>query len=196
MKCYQCSKPAMYLVGPEKAQVPLCLECNLKHVQMTTMQNDMLERQMNYLSNYMDIMVGLPGLSPKFPERQTVAIGGVTLNNIKIDRSTIGVVNTGSIETVDSVVTVLKQSGDSQVATAVLELSQAVLDSQALIADTKAKLVDILSLLATEVTAPKERRRSAAMRPLLQEIATHIGGVAGLADIWDRVRRILESALF
>lgn len=123
MKCHQCSKPAMHLVGSGNAQVPLCLDCNLKHVQLITMQNDMLERQMNYLTDYMDMVVGLPGLSPKFPERKNVTIGGITLNNIKIDRSTVGVVNTGSIETVDSAVTVLKQSGDPQLAAAFLELS-------------------------------------------------------------------------
>ncbi len=194
MKCHQCSKPALYLVGPENAQVPLCLDCNLKHVQLITMQNDMLEREVNYLTDYMDLIVGLPGLGPKYPERKSVSLGGVMLNNIKIDRSTIGVLNTGAIETVDSAVTVLKNSGDGQLAAAILELSQAVLNSGAVTADTKAKPVDILSVLASEATAPKERRRVAAIRPLLQEIATLIGGVVGLAEIWDRVRPILESA--
>ena len=194
MKCHQCSKPALYLVGPENAQVPLCLDCNLKHVQLITMQNDMLEREVNYLTDYMDLIVGLPGLGPKYPERKSVSLGGVMLNNIKIDRSTIGVLNTGAIETVDSAVTVLKNSGDGQLAAAILELSQAVLNSGAVTADTKAKTVDILSVLASEATAPKERRRVAAIRPLLQEIATLIGGVVGLAEIWDRVRPILESA--
>jgi len=184
----------MYLVGPEDAQVPLCLDCNLKHMQMIAMQNDMLERQMNYLTDYMGVITGLPGLVPKFPERRNVVVEGVTLNNIKIDRSTIGVVNTGSIATVDSAVSVLKQSGDSQLATAILALSQAVLNTQSLDTDTKAKLIDILSMLATEATAPKERRRAAAIRPLLQEIATYIEGVAGLADLWNRVRPILEAA--
>ncbi|MDE2059349.1 MAG: hypothetical protein KGL31_00670 [candidate division NC10 bacterium] len=174
--------------------MPLCLDCNLKHVQLITMQNEMLERQMNYLTDYMGMIVGLPGLGPRFPERKSVTIGGVTLNNIKIDRSTIGVVNTGSIETVDSAVTVLRHSGDPQLATAILELSQAVLNSSALIADTKAKIVDILSVLASEATAPKGRRRLAAIGPLLQEIATLVGGAAGLAEIWDRVRPILEAA--
>ncbi len=158
------------------------------------MQNDMLARQMNYLTDYMGMIVGLPGLGPRLPERKTATMGGVTLNNIKIDRSTIGVVNTGSIETVDPAVTVLRHSGDPPLATAILELSQAVLNSSALIADTKAKLVDILSVLASEATAPKERRRVAAIRPLLQEIATLVGGAAGLAEIWDRIRPILEVA--
>jgi hypothetical protein len=50
MRCCQCSNPALFLVGPENARVPLCLDCNLKFVQMTTMQNDMLERLMNHLT--------------------------------------------------------------------------------------------------------------------------------------------------
>ena len=52
MKCCQCGRPAMFLVGDKN--IPLCLDCNLKLVQMTTIQNEMLERGINYCSDYTD----------------------------------------------------------------------------------------------------------------------------------------------
>ena len=100
MKCYQCSNPAMFLVGDKK--VPLCLECNLKLVQMTQIQNDMLERTINYMSDHVDYTVGLPSSGPRYPERKTVNVGGVTLHNISVNNSTVGVINSGSIGTIDT----------------------------------------------------------------------------------------------
>jgi hypothetical protein len=88
MKCHNCSNQAMFIrsVGPKDIHLPLCLDCNIKFVQMITLQNDMLERQFNYLAESMDRTIGLPGLTPRFPLRQAVTMEGVTLNNVKIDR--------------------------------------------------------------------------------------------------------------
>jgi len=197
MKCSQCGKPAMFLVGPDDKRTPLCLECNLKFVQLTVAQNEMYERQINYLTDQMEVTVGLPGLFPRFPVRrppQTVQTGDITLNNIKVDRSVVGVLNTGTIETVDSAVTALHQSGDDQLSAAIQELTQAVVNNNEVVAETKNKILEILSVVATEATAPKERRRLTVIRALLHELAGLMGGAAALGAVWDRIRPILEAA--
>ena len=104
----------MFEVGQHN--VPLCLDCNLKLAQINQIQNDAAERYINFLSDEMDDIVGLPRSGARFPERKTVSLGGVTLHNINVTNSTVGVINSGSIGTIDTAVTVLKQSGDSQVA--------------------------------------------------------------------------------
>src|SRR3972149_2740749 len=101
MKCYNCANPAMFLVGPENAPVPLCLDCKARFVQSIALQNDMLEREMNFLIGMAESTTGVYGVMPKFPQRQVVQLENMTLNNIKVDRSTIGVLNTGTIGTVD-----------------------------------------------------------------------------------------------
>jgi len=102
MKCYNCSNQAMWLVGPEDARRPLCLDCHLKLVQATTLENDMLTREMNFLIGMAEATSGVYGAIPKYPERKVVQMGNVALNNIKIDRSSIGVLNTGTIGTLDA----------------------------------------------------------------------------------------------
>src|ERR1051325_2215311 len=110
VKCYNCGKPAMYAVGPEGHEAPLCLDCNLKHVQMLAIQNDQIERTINYLTESMESTVGLPGVLPRFPERQVKVIqgGNMTLNNISVSNSAIGVLNTGNLEMVDAAISALK----------------------------------------------------------------------------------------
>jgi hypothetical protein len=193
MKCYQCEKPAMFVIEQEGTQVPLCLDCNLKFTRLIAEKNDMLERGMNYLTSMAEAQVGLPGLLPRFPERRVVKTGDITLNNIKIDNSTVGVVNTGNIETVDAAVTSLKQSENPSVSAALLAVAEAVLTSTQINTELKNHIVEILSVVATEATAPKERRRNTAMRPLLSELATLLSGIGSLSQLWDRYKSVFES---
>lgn len=90
--------------------------------------------------------------------------------------------------------TALQQSGDKELAAAILRLSEAVLKNSDITVEAKRQLVDIISVVATEATAPPERRRAAVIRPLLQEIATLVGGVAALAELWQQVMPVLQSA--
>jgi len=158
------------------------------------MQNDMLERQINFLSDQMYDTVGLPRTGPRYPERKVIHMSGVTLNNIRVDKSTIGVLNTGTIQSVDTAVTTLQQSGEERLSQAILQLAQAVLANTEVQNERKNDIIEILSILSAEATAPKERRRSKAMRPLLQQLAKLVSMAMGLAELWKRVRPILESA--
>jgi len=80
----------------------------------------------------------------RFPERRVAKTGDITLNNIKLDNSTIGVINTGNIETVDAAVTSLKQSGDQSVRAALLAVSEVLLANAAINNELKNHLVEML----------------------------------------------------
>jgi hypothetical protein len=183
----------MFLVGDKK--VPLCLECNLKLVQMTQIQNDMLERTINYMSDHVDYTVGLPSSGPRYPERKTVNVGGVTLHNISVNNSTVGVINSGSIGTIDTALTVIKQSGETQLAAALKGLSEAIIASNEIQTETKNQMLEILSVLSTEATAPKERRHSTVVGALIAKFRELVGLTKDLSALWSQWGPIITSAL-
>ncbi len=191
----QCPKPAMFEIPAESGgSVPLCLDCCAKYERMLLARNEELERVHNYLMDQMEATVGLSGVLPRYPERRPVQIGEVHLNNIKVDRSTIGVLNVGNLEMVDSAVTVLKDSGqDDKVAEAILALTQAVLASGALDPAAMNEALELLGGVAAEASAPKERRRSAMARTLLEQLGKVVGTVAALKEIWDGVKPVLDG---
>lgn len=115
------------------------------------------------------------------------------MNNIKIDRSVVGVLNTGTAEKIDSAVTVLKQA-DPDVARAVAALTEAFMNSPNLPPERKAAATEILSIIASEAVAPKEERRGAAVRTLLQELSTYAGGVNAIVDVWTWAQPVLLTA--
>lgn len=197
MKCANCQNLAVLLVGPESGRIPLCLDCNLKFQQAMELQQDQLIRTHNLLALEFNATAGLPGLCPTLPERpvQVLNLGGATLNNIKISNSNVGVVNTGTVAKVDAAVTVMRQSGENDAATAIAKLTEAVLASVDASDEQKRSIVELLSVLSTEATAPKPIRRGAAMRAIATEISTLTQGVAALSQLWQHYGPVI-TALF
>ncbi len=114
-------------------------------------------------------------------------------NNFNIDRSTIGVLNTGSIANLNSSVTALNQGGNAPLAAAFKSLTEAVANEATIAPVDKDKILEMMSVLAAESTVPAEKRKKFAMLPLLKEIATFIAGIGTVGKIWDTCRPIIES---
>lgn len=196
LKCYNCGKPAMYLVGPEGKEVPLCLDCNLKHTQMLAIENEQLERQLNYLADEMEFAIGLPGMLPRYPKRQVRILQAdkIVLNNIRVSESNIGVLNTGNLEIVDSAITVLKQDTTTrEISDAVSKLANAIAKSNELSPEKKNEALEILGVIASEATIPKERRKNNVIRTLLSAFPTAIQTAASVIQIWQTVEPIIKT---
>lgn len=195
MECSNCGKRALFHVTDGDNAFYLCLDCNLKYEQAQQLEFDRNAQLLNMLGRQIDIATGIPGLGPRMPipNQQFFHVGDSTLTNIRVDGGTIGVLNTGSIGSVDAAVTVMKKAGDSAAAKAISSLTQAVVDSAQADAAVKNQILDILSVLSAEITAPKKERRKGAMLPLLSNLATLLSGVADLAQLWTQFGPALTS---
>lgn len=118
----------------------------------------------------------------------------MSLNNIHVQHSSIGILNAGHIEAVDGAVGVMNTGGDQSAGEAFKAFTEQLI---ALAVDTQVKgqLLELLSVLATEGTAPRDHRRRSAMRPVLAELGSICGGVAALAELYARFQPAI-TALF
>lgn len=181
MKCYQCPKPAMYQVGEQN--IPLCLECYFKFSQINQRELENHERMMNYLVDEMDVVTGLPSMGPRFPPRpQPIQIGDLEMNNISVNNSIVGTINTGSIGSVDQSITALNHLGEASTAQAIKALTEAILQSGDLSRNQRNELIEILSVLSKEAATPPESRENSVAQTLLDK-ALKITSVA--SDITD-----------
>lgn len=197
MKCHNCDKNAMYEVGPEGQEASLCLDCYIRWQNAQLREQEMLERELNYLSAEMESISGIPGTLPRYPERQTVIhTGGVTLNNIHVSNSEIGVLNTGTIGNVDATVTVLRSAGNRELASAVATLSQAVIQSGQIANDSKNQILELLGALSEEAIAPKEKRKTSVAKALLSELSGILSGVGALAGLWQKTKTLFDQLFF
>jgi len=193
MKCYQCEKPAMYQIGDEN--IPLCLDCYYKLAQINQQEVENSERMMNYLTDQMDATIGIGPTGPKFPTRpQPVNINGVKMNNISVNNSVVGTINTGSIGSVDQSITALLQLGESDTANAIKSLTEAFLKSNDLTKNQQNELIETLSVLAKEAATPQQARENSVAHTLLDK-AMKITSVANdITDVCQTWWPILAAA--
>src|ERR1041385_866691 len=194
MKCQNCEKTAMFGVGPE-GKMPVCLDCYIKFSQVMDRQEENLERQLNYYAAEIEMVMGMPGVVPRFPPRppRIVLTGSSVLNHIQISNSNIGVLNTGTIGMIDGAVGVMQRGGDREAAESFKRMTEAIANSPDLSGSAKNKAMELLSIIATEAAAPKEKRRGEAMRTLLRDVASALGGAAALVKLWEAAKPVIEA---
>jgi hypothetical protein len=127
---------------------PLCLDCYIRLEDLHLRKLEDLEREYNLSVDRAEAITGMYGITPKFPERRPRTIlrtGSVVLNNINVSNSEVGVLNTGTIQSVDSTVTVLKNEGNAQLAAAISVLSEAVIKSVEVSRDQKNQILELLA---------------------------------------------------
>ncbi len=193
LNCSQCGKPAVVTVGEH----PLCVDCNFKLQQSVNLRNERLERQMNFLTDHVEATVGLPGILPRFPKRQTmVHQGPVTLNNIKVDNSVVGTINTGYVQSIDVSMSHFKASGHDQLAEEITKFTESVIKEVSLTNDLKNGILEKISFLTTELFVAKEKQRKSIVKSILSSIKEGISSVASLCTLWDKILPLLQKLFF
>ncbi len=186
-KCCQCDRPSVHGYKTETGGLlPLCIEHSLQYQQITDMQMARLEREQNYLSDSMDDTWGLPRSGPRYPPRpQPVQKSSTTLNNVKVESgATVGVINAGgTIGSIDLAISSIANH-DRQLAAAIQQFTEAVANGVGVPSGQKAELLEIIDLVATEATQPKETRRKFAVGPLLTRLAELATVAEGIRQAW------------
>jgi hypothetical protein len=183
----------MYEVGEEC--IPLCLECYFKLMQIEQQKHENSERMLNYLHDQASAIVGLPSLGPRFPPRpQPVIVSGAKLQNINVNNSVVGTINTGSIGTVDQSISALIQTGEPKLAEAIKSLSEAVLQSGDLTRNQKNELIESLSVLSKEAATPLEQRQNTVAISLLEKAIKLTSLANDITDVCNKWWPVLAVA--
>lgn len=186
--CYQCGRPA--LMGyrqPDNTVVPLCLEHGMLIQNMYAQRIRQNMQAVNLLREMMDELAGQPRpvTSLQAPVGPIVHTGGLTLNNIHVSNSHIGVLNTGKIESIDTAIGYLSETGGKPVADALRAMTEAIVASAEATTEQKGELLELLGVLATEAATPREKRKSKAMFPIIGQVSSVLSGVNALRQLWE-----------
>lgn len=107
--------------------------------------------------------------------------------SISIDRSTVGMLSTGKIENVRSIntnISTLASSDQSQVAEALKNLTEAVAESKEITSEQKDETLEQLELLSEQAVLPAPERKTGLIKPTLSALATILSSAGGLAEVW------------
>jgi hypothetical protein len=172
-----------------------CLDCNLKFQQAQESVLYRLEREHNHLLDDMDMITGIPSAAGRYPERRPPVTMSGTFNSIRIDRSNVGVVNTGSIQSLQVSLAGIQQGGNAALAAALKEMTEAVINSTELEQAQKNDAVQMLEAVAADSARPEGERRPAVTRAVLAGFAEIVKVGASLATLWTHLGPTVMSAL-
>ena len=187
-KCSQCGNAeAIYEIEGH----PLCLNCAYKVEQMNNMELVANMQQINFLLGQIEATTGLYGFSPKYqiPEAPPIINqqGGITLNNINVEKSVIGSINTGNIGQIDVALSNIRNGGDDKLADNIKEFTEAVLASTELTIEMKNEIVEQLSFLSGQATVPQESQKRSIIKPILSTIGEGIQHIPGLLTLFEKL---------
>jgi hypothetical protein len=192
--CFNCRNRATYQIG----QRPFCVDCAekmsqiaarqqqeqlLRSVQSANMLNFLLERAES-------LSVGPAGFLGRMPVPQIAfptVKRDIILNNIKIDRSTIGVLNTGqmqNIEKIDVNISRLGQTQQTDTAEAFRALTEAIVSSGEISKEQRSELVEQLQELSSQSLLQPAQRKTGVIRAVVTGLASTLNTVSALATIW------------
>lgn len=134
------------------------------------------------------------------PQKQEInfVMNNPTFNNIDIDNSQIGMLNTGSIKDVEQIdinVSTLIEAGQKEVAEALKRFSEAVVASEDLSEDDRGELIEQVKLISDQASLPAEKRTTGIIKPVLSGIVTTISAAGGLSKLWESYGDMICSYL-
>ena len=191
-QCSQCARPAIYSVGDQN--IPMCLYCWALHMSVVERQLAILERQADRAMDDMEMITGVQLRRHAPPPRPPVILAGSTFHNINNTNRNVGVVTPGDLQQVDTAVSVIAKSGDTQLARILKLLTETVLAHGALSDAQRREAVEILSAIASEATQPKDCRRAGVARPLIARLREALAVSADLATVAQAAIPILSAA--
>jgi hypothetical protein len=193
MKCHQCEKAAFYQL---EQNVVVCLHCYYKIEQIRNMQFLQNAAMANQALDDMEMISGIRIAGGRVPVAALAiaARGGDrnVYNNIKINHSTVGVINTGDLAKIDAVITLTKETDIEQIGQQLNELTQVILDSEEKQDNEKQELIDLVRSIAEQLQSGRKR---SVILSLLSGFEQRIQTISAAIPIYEKMKHMIEALL-
>lgn len=178
---------------------PLCVDHAEAMSRINEANNDTLRLLMADMANMENSVYASFGLPPRrhiIPPRQVVHAPQTTINDhsVKIDRSTIGVLNTGAIDTLNASVTLIGQTNPEH-AEQINTLVETISRNQELDQEAKKETIEQISYLLGQISVPTQDRNSSVLKSIFASIGITLSTSADLLTLWDSLKPILKTYL-
>ena len=185
--CTQCGqRPAMF--NYQDAHL-LCLNCHTILQQTLLAQQREMARRYNQLIAEAEAVTGVYGVMPRYEiEQPVIRQGPTTFNNFQIDRSVIGVINTGRAQRIDASLSKINTPENAELHNALASFTQSIVNSTEVTNETKNALLDLLEAITTEVAKPNEQRNHTLLNTIVPKIPTLISTTTSLVTLWDKIQ--------
>ena len=172
------------------------MDCYSKFVQINHLQFSQLASLYNQALDDVDDIFGLPVTSGRLripSPPPTINTGQTTYNNIRVDNSVVGAINTGNIKQLDIMMSAMKGENNQELADVLQKLIQAILDTPDLKPSDKDSALEWLSFLSKEALTQETKRQSTIGKAAIATLEKILSNTGSIASIWSVVKPLLET---
>ena len=190
-KCSQCDTSAVWNIKGTY----LCVNCYLKFQEANYLQYIQLASTYNELLDHMDGIAGLPRTGGRFqiPTPTTINTGQTTYNNIQVKDSIIGTINTGNVKKLDSSVSAMRCENRQELADAIQQLTQTILNAPDLEPSDKDSALECLSFLSDQALTPEMERQPTVGKTIISTLEKILANTGSVASIWSVVKPLFDG---
>ena len=151
----------------------------------------------NQVIGDMENIAGLPygSLGQRFqiPMPTTINAGQSTFNNIRVNNSAVGAINTGNIKKLDIMMSKIGNSNNRKLAVALQRLTQAILDTQKLCDSDKDTALEWLSFLSTQALTQQAERQPTIGKTAISWLERVLSNTGSIASVWSVTKPLLDA---
>lgn len=184
LRCSQCSRPAVVSMSGQN----LCVEHAAMMANIVQRQQAQSAAMINYLTEQIEYTMGVPFSGPRIaipqPPPTVVHRGHLTSNQIRIDRSVIGAVNTAEVAKIEVSMNNIQNQDSAEFTAAIKVLTEAFASNAELQRGKKEELLEILSYLSNQATLPEQQQQKTLIKQMLSRVPKIIASAADLTTLW------------
>lgn len=189
--CYNCGKPAIVILGDG---IPLCLDCYERIDAINQRQVNTLAEEYNHLADMAEMMTGVYGTVPRYKiNKPIIQRNNVTYHNINVDRSVVGVINSGDVKRIDLAIDNIKYDGNEELANMLKNFTEAVIENNDINNEIKNSVLENVAFLSAQANISKEKRQKGIIKSILSGLKDIIVCSAALTTLWDNLNPVLQS---
>lgn len=155
-------------------------------------QQRILAALINHQLDSIDEAVGIPSYSRIRMPQPVVHTGNTTVNQLNIDRSVVGVLNTGTVQNLNATVSAI-QNVDPDLTTELKKFVETVSVNTEVTQEAKKEIIEQLSFLSTQLFTAKEKRNPSVIKTVFGAIGLIISSANSLLGLWEKLRPMLEK---
>jgi len=187
-KCGQCGRQAVVAIGA----AGLCVGCYYQFQVARTLAFRMHAIGINYTLAEMDDITGL-GIHSAKMQVPDIPKGPFILNNIKVDNSIVGSINTGAVQAIDVSITVLRNAGSEELSNGLKKLTEVIANDQSLSEPEKNDMLDQVSFLSEQAVAAAKDRRPGLIKSTFATLTSAATAVNAISGAWVVVEPLLKT---
>lgn len=190
-KCSQCNTSAVL----KMKGTYLCIDCFSKLQEANYLTHIQLASICNQLLDDMDDIAGLPRTGGRYqiPTRTTINAGKTTYNNIQVKDSIVGTINTGNVKKLDSSVSAMRGENRQELANAIQQLTQVILNAPDLEPSDKDSALECLSFLSDQALTPEMERQPTVSKTIVSTLEKILANTGSIASIWSVVKPLFDG---